>query len=487
MERSRLQHRLQWGFILGAFVFVLSKAALAPFTHDESFSFNASVPHHWMELLSFADHFSNNHILNSLGMKATYLLFGPHALSLRLPNVLAFLIMAWSLFQLIRNWHAPLAWAALLALAGNEYLLHFFAMARGYGLSIAFMLLALHFWVKAVTTKRSWIWAFHGASLLACLSSFTMLQFYLCALVADSLWFGLRYRAYPEMRARNWFMPLFLGLIPVVVVMYEPVRQLLKYNALDFGGQRGFWNDTLHALTYVFKYHLNWSDTAIEAWTAFMVLMCGIQGMYVLRCLWKKTFQKLLDHPVWLLSLLLFVGISLSSVLQHYILGTSYLIGRFAAFLFPLWILSTLGFFQIVAQEFRVFRLASPIIPILLCVQIALVIPRVNFRVFDEWEYDRNTSEALQAALHIHHATRTNNAPIRLGAHWLFEPSLNYYRQAFGMAHQVLPVLRDDLRDVDRYDFVYLRDEDQMLLDTACYASVGAFDNTHTQLWMRKP
>jgi hypothetical protein len=123
------------------FAYVLYRAYHLSFTFDEIVSYDLLQGFS----LETAGQSANYHLLNSYLMKACNAAFGDSELSLRLPNVLAFiiyLIAAIRIGSLIRKEYRL---HTLILLTSMPFLLDFFSLARGYGLGVGFVLLSLSF------------------------------------------------------------------------------------------------------------------------------------------------------------------------------------------------------------------------------------------------------------------------------------------------------------------------------------------------------
>lgn len=91
---------------------------------------------------------ANNHFLNSQLSTWTFQLFGPSPLAIRLPNVLAFPFFFYSAFQLAGRFKPTIVrWSFALSLVMCPFTFEYFAMSRGYGLSMMFLLTAIYFCV----------------------------------------------------------------------------------------------------------------------------------------------------------------------------------------------------------------------------------------------------------------------------------------------------------------------------------------------------
>ena len=89
---------------------------------------------------------ANNHFLNSQLTLWSYQIFGSSPLVLRLPNVLFFAIYFFSTYKIGGLIKASLLrWTFLLSITMCGFIFEYFAMSRGYGLSMALMMLGI--WV----------------------------------------------------------------------------------------------------------------------------------------------------------------------------------------------------------------------------------------------------------------------------------------------------------------------------------------------------
>src|SRR5205085_1395777 len=121
------------------FAATVYRAATYPFTHDEALTYAGFTS----EPFWAGD--ANNHLLNTWLMRACAVAFGTSELSLRLPNVLAFLLYLTCAMLLLERIDSTLTRVAgFVLLAMNPFVLDFFALARGYGLAMAFLLASLY-------------------------------------------------------------------------------------------------------------------------------------------------------------------------------------------------------------------------------------------------------------------------------------------------------------------------------------------------------
>ncbi len=111
---------------------------------DEATTYNQFVSGPWRKLFGRYD--ANNHILSSLLIKASITIGGLSEFTLRLPSLIAGLLLALGVFWILKrvdSW--PLRWAAFAMVCLCPMLVDFSIMARGYSLSLAFFVWALYF------------------------------------------------------------------------------------------------------------------------------------------------------------------------------------------------------------------------------------------------------------------------------------------------------------------------------------------------------
>ena len=142
------------GLVAGVFGWNLFRAATLSVTHDEAVTYEWFVALGPQRIYSSHEFDANNHVLYSLLAWVSVRLFGLSALALRLPSVLAGLLLLVSAVRLFRllSGSRGLALVGLAVVALNPLVLDFQVAARGYGLGLALSL---------------WAWNALGRDLLA--------------------------------------------------------------------------------------------------------------------------------------------------------------------------------------------------------------------------------------------------------------------------------------------------------------------------------
>ena len=165
------------GIAFGAFV--ITRAVRLSLTYDEAASYIRYVaPHRFPDfdggpLAVFNFEVATNHFLATVLTKLVAALTGPSELALRVPALAGYALYVWFSARLLQHHTSRIvAIAGLLLLNLNPYLLDFFGLSRGYGLSIGFMMGALYF---LFTNQLPRMFVFATAAVLA---NFSMLNIY---------------------------------------------------------------------------------------------------------------------------------------------------------------------------------------------------------------------------------------------------------------------------------------------------------------------
>ena len=120
------------------------RAATYSFTHDESLSFAIFS---WRPAVGDT---TNHHLLNTWAIQCCSMLFGNSEFALRLHTLVAHgIYLAAGLALLKRLRHPVLQLSGFVLLNLNPFLLDFFFVARGYGMSLAFEMTAIFMLVRA--------------------------------------------------------------------------------------------------------------------------------------------------------------------------------------------------------------------------------------------------------------------------------------------------------------------------------------------------
>jgi hypothetical protein len=384
VSRSGVE-RLTWALLLAGSVALVAasayRAATFPFTHDESLSFAIFT---WEPRWRTT---ANHHPLNTVLMQACHAVFGDAPLSLRTPNLLALALYLGSVLALLRRVAHPLTrFAGFALLALNPFVLDFFFLARGYGLALAFLMLALAL-LEPRTAALSAI-----AAAVAVVANYAFLNAFV-PLLAAVLWMVRR-----NLRVA---IPLAVAGAGSLAVLGWQVRALQRGGDLHFGGESGFFSDTLVSLARCSLYSTDVPPAQAVAIGAIVLLAVAL----LLGCR---------DG----MALFVLLGSVAMAIGNHYVFGARYPIERGALYSVPLY-----GAALVLAlrETKRATLVISGALVLLLSAHFA--------RTFDPrrcytWQYDAHNADALRIVA----ADRRGGRQVKLGASWRLEPSLNFYR-----------------------------------------------------------
>lgn len=465
-------------------LFMVTKATVSSFTHDESYTY-LHYPHDsFIDIISFSNWFMNNHILNSLFMKYAELLFGNSELALRLPNLLALFVFMMYSYKLFQQKNPLLQISLFIILCTNVFLIDMFGLARGYGLSYGFMLMSFfHFIAYFTKPNQINLYGFHLGALLATLSHFTLLPFYIALLIIYNLVRLIQARLSTAegfhlfKTNRQHFLPLLLN----VVVLYEPVRRALQYGQLDVGGKEGFFEDTLSGFVWTVSNSAIGSDLVLVIFQIAATLIVLIPFAIIIRTIIIRNGVFFKESIGLVVSNLLLLFIAFMIVFNHYVLGSDYPVGRFLIFLIPLFFIH-LGFFAdfIMAGTYKTYALVF-VMAIALAGSIGFS-SNASLRSYTEWGYDSETKNMIQDLISYRTQMNDKSVNVRIGVDWIFEPTVNFYRNVNDL-HWLLAADREGINEQHQYVYTFINLIDSH--DTSKYEIIKKYESTNTVL-MRK-
>lgn len=327
------------------------RAIMVPLAHDESATFFHYIQCH--NFLPFHAHWdANNHVLNSALSTGFYELFGKSVFVLRLANVLSFLLYAWYAFRISGRLNtSTIRILTFLALVTAQFLLEFFGLARGYGLSMAFLLGTLWYLIIFFETgKNKWLCLCLLSVSLAVWANLSLMVFFLlvlCLLMYHMITSGIQKRKMPDILQLIVFV--FLGVIPCYTAATYSLA-LKEHGALYYGTLEGFIPVTLTSL-------LTYQAGSAQGWLQLMIgiifFAAILTGMYT----WIKN-KFLISNPFEIISFLL-AGCLVGTLLLAYGLEVNFPEDRAALYFIPLFILGVSYFIQFISEKRKYLKYAA--------------------------------------------------------------------------------------------------------------------------------
>jgi hypothetical protein len=256
--------------------------------------------------------------------------------------------------------------------------------------------------------------------------------------------------------------------------------QLRQRREFYFGGERGFFADTVISLVNASLYD-HPVRQGLEDLVKILVGTMAACATGAIVILSKKSAlgirsQKYLCLPAILL------GTAFGTVAQRHLLGTKYLIDRTAILFVPVFVLACIAGVEAVGRSWprSSVRTAALAFLVLLDASAAANFARAaNLRYTANWRYDVEAGQMLND-LAAREAGRNHGAPIRLGVTWYLEPSVNFYRTVRNLSW-LQRVTRAGVTEGD-YDYYYVGVEDAGLLAWTKTELVGDYEFSRTLL-----
>ena len=430
------------------------RAATLSFTIDESISFNVFVPLKFMDIVSYKIASSNHHMINTLCMKFMSMIFGSSEFSLRFPSLLSHLFYIIFTYKIVKKISSPnLVLAGFLLLNLNPYMLDFFSLARGYSLAVTFSVGSIFFLLSYIDDNKDKyiIWSLIFA-MLATLSNFPLLIYYLSLIsIINLYWIGsLNIFKLKEVLKKN--IPVFICSILLIIIMFEPIRKLVKYKEFYDGGLNGFWADTVGSLISATLYEQPYQQIA----SVFLKYFIGVSSLAMIITLTYNFYirkWRILTEGLTLAIILLFLP-CIVTIAQHIILKSNYLINRMALFLIPIFFFSILLLISNFTKSLKWKILTMIFIYVVAGAFTFHTIKSLNTSCALYWRFDADTKKML-SDLDIQ-VKKVNLCSVKLGVMSLYEPAINFYRKTKKYAW-LEKVTKDGYRDMN-YNYYYLGD-----------------------------
>lgn len=409
--------------IIIGFVFIslsIYKASHTAFTHDESFTYLSYVKKSVFGIITMEEPISaNNHILNSLSMKVIDKLLAPTPFNLRLPNIfghLLFIIFSALFISTYKNVYFKVI--SFVILNSNIYLIDLFSLARGYGLSLGFLMVHWYFLKNTMghLSQKTNFRLMLIALLLAMLSSFSVIYYTISLAIIYLVNEISNVRNKAQFLVSNIkFILLFLLL--TIALLLAPMLKLVQHHQLYFGGTNNFFDDTIYSLIYYSVIAAGMTDSQINTIYIFVLILILVALIFQLIRLFRNKIS--IESNFFLASFLLIMIIQIAF---FYLFNTKYLIQRTALFLIPVFVFMVLGIVNELGNNMIYFLAAFT--------ALFMFYITIRFTPLDKslnWGYDADNEKLISELNSMNKHSNAQNK-LSLGVDWIFQPSLNYYR-----------------------------------------------------------
>ena len=463
----------------GLSILNIAKAVNFPLTHDEALSFLI------FNGQPFWEGTANNHHLNTILMKVSASFFGHSEWALRLPNILAHqFYLLFSIILALRFTKPVSQIGCFVLLNFNLFSFDFFSLARGYGMGLGFILISLYFFLVAAERPKDKFFVLSIylsliAGALAVYANFAFLNLFiplwivcLATIIIDSSPLKLSIKSDRLVH----FAPLFSGGAGVIVWVARALFELNSKNQLYFGGTDNLVNDTIKSLIEASLYDPSVSNLTVQILTiAFLFLTSAFFVVSIY--LFLKNRALLTFH--WLVILL--TGVLLLPVLQNFLFEVRYPLERTALYIIPLFsilLAHLLNFLNTTDDPILISKMGFVFSALISILMMSYFFTNFSFNKCYSWGYD----VANKAAIRTIATQRESFFPdetISVGINWIFEPSLNYYRQVYNYSW-ITPFTRDGIR-IGEDHFIYTY-KNELTFPIQGYELIQTFPQTDTVL-----
>lgn len=396
---------ISYCFVIFSYVFY--RAYNLSFTFDEVTTSQIVNGDDWMNFGSSA----NNHFLNVLLIKGVLILFKPSELVYRLPNLLGFVLYLIYAVKIGKFLNQKSPYISLILLTSMPFVIDFFGLARGYGLSLSFILPSIYFLLK-YCQKNHLLFGVMSLlfGILAVLSNFTSLNYFLPLII---ILFLFTFFSKENICIKLYTLTIitacfFYFIIPVVF-------QLKSRGELYFGGRTNFYEDTILTLSRTFAYHQLNIGIANIIFTLLFGLATIFSIIEIFKFIRKRSFDFKIIIPI------LFVTSILSPIAQNIIFETNFPSERTAVLYYPILILVFLNSINSSSSWF--FNGGLKLLSFTFLIHLIFTF---NVTYCYSWRYDSGSKE-VSIILKEESSQKIGNQSISLGIDYLFTPSVWYY------------------------------------------------------------
>lgn len=464
---ARILTLLSFGSLLG---YSILRAYFLSFTHDESISFALSEG---SEILANT---ANNHLLNTMLIGVCKKLFGSNELALRLPNVLSlivYLVGCFCLLSISKNKWLLLFGLSLTIL--NPFMFEFFSLARGYGLSLGFMLWSIFFLLENELCYRSYfsfLKAFISAlgfASLAVYANLSMINVFIAILILFTVKYYLFLKEHTQTSWKQhagFVGILLLGCIPLLLGINR-LLVLQEFNQLYFGSSTllGMLNSIVVAsLYYTTDY---WWIPFLIKYTFLMAFFTGTVSLIVKKDYYGRFF--------WITCLIIILIIGL--LMEHFMFGAKYPKERAAIFCIPIFALYIFYLASHIMANYTIKKKYGIILGVCLITPLLFnFLTSINLTYTKTWRYDAHTKEVMEI---IDKKTQMLDYKASISNQWLLEPAINYY-----IVSRKMNIKQTDRTGINlNTDFIYAFENNAT---SEGYASIHHFEDINTNLLIRQ-
>lgn len=473
---------LIFGIIL--FSYTCLRAYLLSFTWDESYTFLEFVHGpSWMPS-SYSKMSANNHLLNTWLMKISSSIFGPWEFSLRLANVFSHLLFLFFSAKIVKQFQSKMmVICAFLIINLCPYLLDFFSLARGYGLSMGLLMGSIYFlyaWLKNGLKQRHALYSQLFAA-FALMANSSMLH-YLLALTITMLAIQIIHerKNYRSPGFRTFIKNVFpLGLIPCFFIaqILPMLFKMKNAGAFFYGGESIM--DTMNSFKWMILYDKIYPHFINMAIKIFLLTITLLSTFYFSKSLKERT---LTAREYFLISLIAIIILSIViNITEHYFLGIKFLTDRTALFLIPICLLVLVILLENFSMQFKTGKFFM----LTLCgLSLLHFVSCMNFTYAASWQNNADIKTVVNYIKTQHDQESPMSANVLIVVDSDFDPSMNYYRSIYKL-DWLRVVTESEVHDSSNV-YYFLKQSSSMALNQKETICVKKYPFTNNMLFRRK-
>jgi hypothetical protein len=425
-------------------------------------------------ILAFKEDISaNNHLFNTLFMKAAAGLGFQHPFCLRMLSVLSFALFLLGLYQLLNLNKHYIVFILLLIPAASPYLLDFFSLARGYAFSFALMIWSIYLFVKNNALKKQQFWAIQVAT-LAMLANFNLVYVWFSLMAFHSVRFTIQFK---KEHLISFIKSILFPAISFLYLVYV-FKQLSNAEQLYFGGKEGFLEnvikDQLWCFIYDQAYALNSTYLSIWLWSIPVLIFSALVLSFNSSIRTKQSFK-----DFFIVMYVLIFSLCLIA-LNHYITGSLYPIKRTGLFVSILVFLCMAMFLRFVFDFLPKNKLILFVVILFVGALYVHTLSSFHSKRYREIPYDSHTVEIIQKLAEF----KIDTTVINFSSNWQFSPGLNFYKQT--QCLNWLPKIEKAPIDTNA-QFLLVFEEDLPLLNHQKLVPLLQFTKEHIYLYKQEP
>jgi hypothetical protein len=268
----------------------------------------------------------------------------------------------------------------------------------------------------------------------------------------------------------------------LIAIMAGPIFKMMNAGQFFYGGEQGFWHDTVGTLIETFFYGSGYGSIFPLMLQILIVAVVSATFLLFVFIFFRQKRELFTGNTeLFLIFFLLMVAISINAS-QFQITGTKLLIRRYGLFYAPLFLLCFAFLVNRIMQIKKAGFMMGAVTGLM-----AFAFTFHTFRSFSsdtylDWDYERDTRKVMEILKEDVQKTGIQGN-VTVGITWLFEPTMNFYRQTDRL-NWLNPLTREG--PAVKADYYYVMRDDLKIIPVNTLRPVILFDNGKTIL-IRRP